>query len=233
MKYYFTLIFPFVIGLLFFPAGLQAQLSGIGIGGGGSFSTFDYGGQVNSINEFDSKNKGGGTGGIRLDFDLGSDLLKLSPEFFIVQNGAKEYYTDFKMLQNELINREVALDYVGIYLPLTFYIPIDDGFDITEGRYNGMLIQARLFGDYAIHTQINNELLGVSNVEFRSNEDKIDFGYAFEAGFVAQGMKFSFGYNWGIKNIEFYNALGDVDSGKYLINNKGFTIQIGYLHKIE
>ena len=46
-------------------------------------------------------------------------------------------------------------------------------------------------------------------------------------------MKLMFGYNWGIKNIEFSNALGEVDDENYLINNKGFTIQLGYMYKIQ
>lgn len=223
----------FILIFIIFPEALFGQLSGIGIGAGGSVSTFDYGDQINSVQEFDNNNKAGGTGGIRFDFDLGSESFKLSPEVFIVQNGSKEFYQDFSVLQNDLINRKVSLDYVGLYIPFTIYLPIDDGTGITEDFYNGFLLQGRLFGDYVINGTIDNEILGESEVNFATNTDKIDYGYSFEAGFVIRGMKLMIGYNWGIKNIEFTNALGDVDSEDYLINNKGLTVQLGFIQKIS
>ena len=211
------------------PTKVIGQLSGVGVGAGGSFSSFEYGDQINSVNDFDDTNKGGGTGGIRFDFDLAGESLKLSPEFFVVQNGSKEYYKDIQRVQRDLINRKVSLDYLGLYLPLTLYIPMDD----SDKAYNGMLIQGRGFIDYVVNGQIEDSKLGVSDVKFKSDKDKIDYGYSLEAGFIFQGMKLMIGYNWGIKNIEFSNALGDVNSDNYLINNKGFTIQVGYLQRIE
>lgn len=206
-----------------------SQLSGIGVGGGGAFSNFKYGEQVSSVDQFDNSPKGGGTGGIRFDFNLKSDYLKLSPEFFVVQNGAKEYYNDFTTLQNDLISRKVSLDYLGLYLPLTFYLPLNDNIE----TYNGLLVQGRVFGDYVVNGQIRDDSMGSEDVKFKKKSDKFDYGYSFEAGFVMNGLKLMFGYNWGLKNIEFTNAIGDINSNNYLVNNKGFTIQVGYLLKIE
>ena len=223
---------PRIITLLltvFSHCSVFSQLSAIGVGGGGAFSNFKYGEQISNVDQFDSTPKGGGTGGIRFDFDLGSDYLKLSPEFFVVQNGAKEYYNDFNALQNDLINRKVSLDYLGIYLPLTFYLPLSDN---TE-TYNGLLLQGRVFADYVVNGQIRDNVMGTEDVKFKRKSDKFDYGYSFEAGFVVNGLKLMFGYNWGIKNIEFSNAIGDINSGNYLINNKGFTIQLGYLINID
>ena len=209
-----------------------SQLSGVGIGGGGSFSTFNYGDQISEVDMFGNDNKGGGTGGIRFDFDLGSEYMKLSPELFIVQNGAKEFYRDFQFLQEDLINRKVSLDYIGLYLPFTLYLPIENGSGITDAFYNGVLVQARLFADYAINAKIEDDFLGLNEIEFNGKSGRFDYGYSLEAGLVFQGMKFMIGYNWGIKNIEFNNVLGDADSENYLLNNKGLTIQLGYLQKI-
>lgn len=212
---------------------VYSQFSGLGVSGGASLSSFDYGStQMNSFQPEDGQTKGGGTGGIRFDFDLGTDLFKLSPEFFIVQNGSKEYYHDFSFAQ-DLLSRQVNLDYVGLYLPLTLYIEMDDGYASDEEYFNGMLIQGRLFADYAINAEVNDKTLGPRPVEFESDFDKLDFGYSFEAGFVFQGFKLMMGYNWGVKNIEFSSSIGGASEENYLVNNKGFTIQVGYLQRFE
>lgn len=214
----------FIISIGFFlPIIAFGQLSGIGLNAGGSASTFDYENQTTNNNGFNSEAQVGGTGGVRLDFDLNSDYVKVSPEFFIVQNGSKEYYQNFNSLSNSIIENRVSLNYVGLYLPITFYIPLGDDYD----NYNGILIQGRLFGDYAISGEIENSK-DITEVQFKKPSDQFDYGYSIEGGFVSNGIKISIGYNWGIKNIEFSNTLATLNSGNYLVNNRGLTLQIGY-----
>ncbi len=224
---------PLILLTLFFPFLLSAQFAGIGVGAGGASSAFDYGEQVDAINEFDSQRKLGGTGGIKFDFNLGSENFKLTPEIFIIQNGSREFYTEFNALQNDIINRRVQLDYLGLYMPLNIYIPIDDGNGVTDYTYHGIIFNASGFIDYVINAAIDSDGFEKTEVAFRSNADKIDFGFSFNFGFVFNGMFMKFGYDQGIRNIEFYNALGDVDDENYLVNNNGFTLTVGYLYKIE
>lgn len=127
----------------------------------------------------------------------------------------------------------MQLDYIGLYLPLNIYIPLDNGQGITDYAYHGIMINASGFVDYVINASINNDLGGNNEVAFRKNSDKVDFGFSINAGFVFNGMFLKFGYDQGIKNIEFYDALGDLDDEDYLINNKGFTLTAGYLYKIN
>lgn len=218
-----------ILSGLFLPIMAFCQLSGVGLNVGGAASTFEYGNQVNNVSEFDNGTHAGGTGGVRLDFDLNNDYVKVSPEFFIVQNGSKEYYQTFNAVSNDLVTNKVSLNYVGLYLPITFYLPLGD----DDYSYNGILLQGRLFGDYAISGEIDNSKTGRSEVRFEKPMDKFDYGYSIEGGFVSNGIKISIGYNWGIKNIEFSNALGNVSADNYLINNRGLTLQVGYWQRLD
>lgn len=216
-----------------FSVNALAQLSGIGVGAGGSASTFEYGNQVSSIKDFGNEEKIGGTGGIKFDFDLGNENTKFSPEVFIIQNGAKEYYQDFNQVQGDLINRRVSLDYFGLYLPFKLYLPIDNGLGNTDYVYNGIVAEISGFLDYALNGTIIGEDKMEEKVAFASNSNKLDMGFSFSGGFVFNGVFMKFGYQKGIKNIEFNNALGDVDDQNYLINNKGFTLTVGFLQKLD
>lgn len=216
----------FVALLIIFPFLGNAQLSGAGLSGGGSFSTFDYTGD--SQTSLDNGTKSGATGGIRLDFDLGSgDVLKFSPELFFVQNGSKDYYSSLGMLVNDL--RSVTLNYIGLYLPLTVYLPL--GGDEFYDKYHGVMIQARVFTDYAINGTIQGGYGG--SVDFGDLLDRFDLGYSFEAGFAYEGLNIMLGYNKGIKDIEFNDSIASGSEGQSIINNRGLTLQIGYIGKIE
>ncbi len=214
----------------------QAQLSGFGIGAGGTASSFNYGNQVNSSNDidnFDNGNKVGGTGGIQFDFDLGSEFVKLSPELFIIQNGSKEFYNDFQRFQGDLIERSVNLDYFGFYLPVKFYAPIDNGSGLTEDYFNGLIAEISGFFDYAM----NGTIVGTNSIDekvsFAQGVDRFDLGFSLSGGIIMNGFFFKFGYQRGIKNIEFFNAVGGTDDQNYLINNRGLTLSIGFLQKIQ
>ncbi len=204
------------------------QMTGIGPSAGGAFSTFNYGNQVNNVNDFDYSDRGGGTGGIRFDFDLGTKIAKLSPEIFIIQNGSREYYRDASIL-TDLIDRKVSLNYIGLYLPLTIYVPLGD----DEKAYNGLFLRGKGFADFAINGKVEQYNTKPADVNFKEPSDRFDFGYGVEGGFVLNGFAFMFGYNWGLKNIRFANALGGVDSSNYLINNKGATLTISYIAKLQ
>ncbi len=216
-----------------FPLSLMCQLSGFGLSGGGTASTFQYGDQVQSVDQFDSGSTLGGTGGIQFDFDLGSEMMKFSPEIFIIQNGSEEYFTRQELTNTLIVDRNVQLDYVGLYLPLNFYLPIDDGSDITEYAYNGLNIHLSTFIDYAISGDIRQDDGSEMPINFENELDRIDFGVAATAGFIAGGFSFTFGYNYGLKNIEFNEAVGaGTTDGEFLINNRGFTLAIGYRQKL-
>lgn len=202
--------------------------SGFGLNAGGSFSNFNYGEQVSSVDNFDNKNKEGLTGGLKLDFDLGdNEVLKISPELFIIQNGSNEYFTNQNIA--DLITRRVSLDYIGLYLPFTIYVPTEEGSD----EYNGVMLKARLFSDFVINGEIKDGSNGTSDISFQNTLDKFDFGYSVEGGFLLQGFSIMVGYNWGLKNIEFNDSLGGTNSNNYLLNNKGLTLQVGYVAKLD
>ena len=98
-----------IIGLSFLITGMtSAQLSGFGVGLGASATTFE-GESMTSQNTNNgdglTDNKIGGTGGIRFDFDLKNEVVKLSPEVFIIQNGSKEYYNSLNQFQDELFGQ--------------------------------------------------------------------------------------------------------------------------------
>jgi hypothetical protein len=215
----------------FVPFAANCQFSGFGLSGGGSFSNVEHTTQVtnSNINEFNPNTRTGGTGGIRFDFNIDYDgITKFSPEIFIVQNGSKEFYRDFRVLNNDLINRKISLDYLGIYLPLTLYLPINDSND----AYNGIFMQGKLFGDYAVNGTTNDSFLGQEKIAFNNGFDRVDVGYSFEAGFISNGLTFLIGYNKGVKNIEFANSIG-AENQTFQINNKGLTIAIGFIQKIS
>lgn len=231
-KYYLSF---FLTAILFCQMG-QAQLSGFGIGAGGTASTFNYGNQINSssgIDNFDNGDKVGGTGGIQFDFDLASEFVKLSPELFIIQNGSREFYNDFTQFQGDLVERSINLDYVGFYLPVKFYAPIDNGYNITDQVFHGLIAEISGFFDYAM----NGSILGNNSIDekvsFAKDVDRFDVGFSLSAGIIMNGFFLKFGYQKGIKNIEFSNAAGGTDDQNYLINNRGFTLSIGFAQKIE
>ncbi len=235
LKFLFTVLF-----ISFYFIGF-AQLKGIGVNGGGSSSSFEHGNQVKQINNFDTDSQQGGTGGIKLDFYLGeSDVFSFSPEIFLVENGSDEYYKDLSILQNDLIKRNVSLNYIGLYLPVAMYVAIDEVFSngeyVTDYNYHGIIVQGKLFADYVIGGEISERgtntgtRLGTKEVNFEKPADKFDFGFSVEAGLAYMGWTIIFGYNWGVKNIKFENALGySRSSTDYLVNNKGLTLQMGYL----
>ena len=229
MKYFLTLALAFLLCCQV----ASAQLSGFGIGAGGTASSFNYGNQVNSspgIQNFNDNEKVGGTGGIQFDFDIASEFVKLSPELFIIQNGSREFYNDFQQFQGDLIERSINLDYVGFYLPLKLYAPIDNGVD---GYFNGLIAEVSGFFDYAI----NGTILGNNGIDekvsFAREADRFDLGFSLSGGIIMNGFFLKFGYQKGIKNIEFFNAIGDTDDQNYLINNRGFTLSIGFMQKLE
>lgn len=217
---------------LFLPLTTIAQLSGFGMNAGGSFSNFEYGNQVNSLNDFDTNTKQGFTGGLNFHYELGNENTLFSPELFIIQNGSNEYYTDLLDFRNAVISRSISLDYVGIALPLSIFLPMDNPDDPYGDQYNGFMMQGKLYGDYAVSANIENALVS-EPIEFQNSTDRIDLGYILEAGLVYQGFQILFGYNKGLKNIEFQEAAGSVNSDDFLINNKGFTVQIGFMSKLE
>ncbi len=232
-----------LISLLCFQYQVNAQLSGIGIGAGGNVSSFEYGDQTNQITSFDNKDKLGGTAGIRFDFDLGSQAAKFSPEIFLIQNGSREFFSSLNI--QDLVERKVSLDYIGLYLPLTLYVELDQSGGTYRGGYgypqnaanfdsfNGILISARGFFDYVLNGQVIDDFNKNSEIQFNKAIDKLDYGYSFSAGFVLQGAYLLFGYDKGIKNIVFEDALGSSQDQNYLLQNKGFHLKVGYLGKLN
>jgi hypothetical protein len=207
-----------------------SQFAGFGLSGGGSFAEMEHSDQVpTSVSNYQQDVKAGGTGGIKLDFDLGTEYIKLTPEVFIIQNGSKEFYSDFNILQQDVLRR-VNLDYVGLLLPINFYLPLNPM--IAQHNYHGFMISARFYTDYTINGRFSGDSQG-EEIEFKKSSDKIDFGFSVDGGFIVQNVALKFGYNWGIKDIEFNSNLDTSTNGNetYLINNKGFTITIGFMIK--
>lgn len=210
------------LALLYYALPATGQMEAFSMHAGGALANIDNGLQpTGPYNAPDNKNKVGLTGGIKFDFPLGkSEVAKISPELFIIQNGSREYYNDLTVLQQDLFN-QVSLDYVGIYLPIT--LATKDVFDM-----GGVYVQGRIFADYAFGGQFANDLEGSSKIEFVDPLDRADFGFSFSFGIVTQtGLGFMLGYNWGIKDIEFEGDLPNVGTENYLINTKGFTLQVG------
>lgn len=227
--------------LLSMAAVVNAQflsLSGIAPSGGGGLSSFDYGKQIDSVDNFGESSSPGLAGGLRFDFDiLQVEQLKFSPEVFINQQGNNEFYTDVNVLAEDLIKRTVNLDYIGVYVPLTFYLPMGHSQygDVSEFTYNGIIAQALFYADYVVNANFNERAPGLSSSEaivFNKPGDKLDYGYSFKVGIINMGWQFMFGYSAGIKNIRFDNSLGfQANEEDYLVNNNGFTLTAGRVIK--
>lgn len=210
----FALLAPFL-------ADAQA-LSGIGASGGASFTNFEDLEEYAS-SDAENKDKLGGTAGIRLDF--GNGPIKLSPEFFFIQNGAKEYTKS----SGAFLKNGISLNYGGMYLPLTIYINMGgDG-----ENFNGIMLQGKGFADYAFGGTVNDKNGKSGTVRFQQNKDRIDWGWGLEGGFIIKGVSLMLGYNYGLKNIEFSTDLQSGSGDDYLINNRGFTISVGYLANLN
>lgn len=226
-------LYSILISCLLYYSQLSGQFTGLGINGGGNIASFDYQNGTQGLSDFENSSKLGGAAGIKLDFNLSSENLKFTPEIFINQNGSKEFYTDLSLFQNDVISRTVSLDYIGAYLPLNLYIPLDDGTGITDYYYNGLFASASIYFDYVIGSDLSSDFHSKSKLEFRNSSDKMDFGVALMAGFLYENMLIQFGYDHGIKNIEFADESGGQSNSLVLVNNRGFTLKVGYMYKLE
>lgn len=192
----------------------------LGFSGGGTAANFEYPEQVQTT-DYQSEKKLGFNGGIKVDIPLvKSNMLKLTPEIFINQNGAKDqYFTSWIALRDSMINNRVSLDYVGIYFPAKFNLEAPSG--------SGIFFTAAFYADYTISASVATNYIDNEEIKFKSEKDKIDMGYRFSFGLmVSEGVGLELGYNKGIKDIEFSTKLNNNNSQQYIVNNKGFTIAL-------
>lgn len=206
-----------LISYVYYPTITFCQLTGIGVNAGGTLSNFNYPNESGMTLDSENGHKTGPTGGIEFDFDLRTEALKFSLELFAIRNGSKEYYNSASTLYNDLAS-SVNLDYIGLYIPFTLFISLNLEDDKT---FNGIYFRVKGFADYSINANIAASNSGESKVEFEDDPNKIDFGIGSEAGFVFNGIKFMFGYNLGIKNIEFSSSAASAISANdnYLVYN--------------
>ncbi len=202
------------------PLLAAAQLSSVVPTLGPSVANFkDQPGSASSSGDKDPNV--GFAGGIRLDLDMSTPFLKVSPELFFQQKGSKHQYLTSA---SQLLERSINLDYLGMFLPITIFIPTGE-----DDESVGIVMQGKFFADYALSGTLKDSS-GEDDIQFTGNGDRFDLGYGVEFGFRFLAgedvpLQLSFGYNWGLKNIEF---AGDLQaSQEYLVNNRGFTLSIG------
>ena len=86
---------PLLVSIsLFLCASLLAQVSVQPLVGGTS-SSFDYNNDFEmnqAVQSFDGENKGGFTGGIKVNIPTNDLGWHIAPELFFIQNGSKEFY---------------------------------------------------------------------------------------------------------------------------------------------
>ncbi|HYE53772.1 MAG TPA: outer membrane beta-barrel protein [Chitinophagaceae bacterium] len=206
-----------ICSLIIFPLFGQSQTR-VGISGGGTSANFEYPEQ-NQNAGYESEKKLGFNGGIKVDIPLvKSQMLKLTPELFINQNGAKDqYFTSWLAIRDSMVNNKISLDYIGIYFPVKFNLQAPDG--------AGIFLTAAFYADYTISAKIASNQIDGEDIEFKSEADKIDMGYRFSFGLmVSEGVGIEVGYNEGIKNIEFATKLNS--NTTQLVNNRGLTLSL-------
>lgn len=222
---------------LIFSTDATAQFVGFGVTPGGNAAQFINSEQSlpnNPSLPADQGNKLGGNGGIKLEWMLfHKEWLKLSPEFYILQKGSKEYYSSVQQFSQSVVNRRIDLDYVGVMVPLKFEIkgtgtifsPTPYGVTSDEVEYTVLYFQANFFGDLNIGARTSSG----DQVTFDNFTDKIDSGFSAQVGLALNLNTFiQFGYNRGVKNVKFMTQNNTTQStnAAYLINNRNFTISM-------
>lgn len=188
---------------------------------GGNLGTFNYGDQIENVDEFDNDRGAGLSAGLNMAFPIVGESVYFTPGVFYQANGSKEFFSFFDGNSILMIDRKLSLNYIGFQLPLELTM-LEDGL--------GFILHSSFFIDYAFGGNVSN-LNGESQpINFRSNGDQFDFGINFSLSiFRGENMGIEFGYHKGMKNIEFADAAGvqlsGQDDNNYLINNNGFTIR--------
>lgn len=188
---------------------------------GGNFGTFDYGEQINNVDEFDNSRDAGLSLGGNFAFPIVGENVYFTPGAFYQANGSGEFFSFFDGNSVLMIDRELSLNYIGFQFPLEIAM-LEEGF--------GFVLHSSLFVDYAFSGNVS-DLSGESNpIDFESTGDQFDYGFNLSLS-LFQGGNYGveIGYHKGMKNIEFAEAAGvelsGQDDGNYLINNNGFTIR--------
>lgn len=223
---------------LFLCASLLAQVSVQPLVGGTS-SSFDYNNDFEmnqAVQSFDGENKGGFTGGIKVNIPTNDLGWHIAPELFFIQNGSKEFYNDIQNVVNDLISRKVSLDYVGIYLPMKYNLL---GQVISDDRdASGILIGVSLYAEYVVGGIIDDDNgKSLSKINFVNGSDKLDFGGSAALEFIfpvptnTGYIPFSvgIGYDYGVNNINFFSELPNNADERYIVNNQGLNIKAGTL----
>lgn len=207
---------------MFFVSSLVAQLVSITPKGGGSYTNFNTLSEP-TYEDYESGGKIGGAAGLQFDIQIfNNESTRFSPELFFIQNGSKEaFYTQFGSFANDLVNRRVNLDYIGLQLPFEM--------ESLDEMGNGAFFNASFFADFAVNGRTIKDNGDAIPIEFSSEFDKLDLGLSLNLGFVQNYYSIQLGYNYGLKDIEFADEISLSEGGTYLINNKGFTLQIAYI----
>lgn len=184
---------------------------------GGNFGTFNYGDQVDALDDFSNSRDVGLSGELKLALPLAGQSVYLTPGVFYQVNGSEEYYSSFQQLQ---VDRDLSLSYIGLKIPLELGV-------FNEGQ--GFLINGSFFFDYAISGSLNDSNGTNESLQFRSATDRMDYGFSISCSlFQSNTMGIEFGYHQGLKNIEFAESAGIEyvnDDTQYLINNNGFVVR--------
>lgn len=188
---------------------------------GGNFGTFDYGQQIDNVDEFDSGRDAGLSLGGNLAMPIFGEDIYFSPGVFYQANGSEEFYSFFDGNSVLMIDRELSLNYLGFQFPIEWAM-------FEEGV--GFVLHSSFFIDYAFSGNISDMNGETRSIGFESRGDHFDFGFNLSISLFQSGnYGIEIGYHKGIKNIEFAEAAGvefvDQDESNYLINNNGFTIR--------
>ena len=210
-----------IVFLIFMPLAMHSQ-SYLGSAQlGGNFGTFDYGQQINNVDEFDSGRDAGLSLGGNMALPIFGENIYFSPGAFYQANGSEEFFSFFDGNSVLMIDRELSLNYLGFQFPLELAM-IEEGF--------GFVLHSSLFIDYAFSGNISDMNGETTSIGFESTGDHFDYGFNLSLS-VFQGGNYGLeiGYHKGLKNIEFAEAAGvefsNEDDSNYLINNNGFTIR--------
>ena len=188
-----------------------------------------------AVQSFDGENKGGFTGGIKVNVPTNGFGWHIAPELFFIQNGSKEFYNDIQVVVNDLISRKVSLDYVGVYIPMKYNLL---GENISDDA-TGILLGVSLYAEYVVGGVIDDDAKGLSKINFVSGSDKLDFGGSAALEFIfpvpantQSGIipfSLGIGYDYGVNNINFFSELPNNADERYIVNNQGLNIKAGTL----
>ena len=217
---------------LFTPTNVIAQsergikIKGVEFGTGLRLTSFNGSTpRVNQLSTLIDDDRLGGDFFSKLHINLGTNMIRFSPELFFVQNGEQETYQNISNVGQSLVERKIRLNYAGINLPLSIFIPFAKG-----AVDSGIELFGSGFADYALDGTFTDGGGAEQPLDFGAAlSNKIDWGFSAGAGIMFDGFVIRSGFDRGLNEINFITAANAGGTTQYNVKNSGFYATLGYI----